>query len=179
MLGHVSFPSRFGACRTLQALAGSGISCPDLDGYAATLWSYWEDHLDQDTARDPRIRAALEGRTVLITGASSESAAPPRSRWLRPAGSRRSWPGARTSSMQLSCFGATRLVMGLMGRMREQGHGHVVNVSSTGVQTNPPRFSAYVASKAALDSWSNVVASEAIGDGISFTTIHMPLVKTR
>jgi short-subunit dehydrogenase len=68
--------------------------------------------------------------------------------------------------------------MGLLPRMREQRHGHVVNVSSIGVQTNPPRFSAYVASKAALDSWSNVVSSELVGDGVSFTTIHMPLVRT-
>ncbi|HEX5772471.1 MAG TPA: SDR family NAD(P)-dependent oxidoreductase, partial [Nocardioidaceae bacterium] len=81
-------------------------------------------------------------------------------------------------TMQLNYFGAIRLVMGVMEKMREQGRGHVVNVSSIGVQTNPPRFSAYVASKAALDSWSNVVASEVVGDGISFTTIHMPLVKT-
>jgi short-subunit dehydrogenase len=69
-------------------------------------------------------------------------------------------------------------VRGLLPAMREQGHGHVVNVSSIGVQTNPPRFSAYVASKAALDSWSNVVASELVGDGVSFTGIHMPLVRT-
>ena len=62
--------------------------------------------------------------------------------------------------------------------MREQKGGHIVNVSSIGVQTNPPRFSAYVASKAALDAWSNVVSSEVHGDGISFTNIHMPLVKT-
>ena len=62
--------------------------------------------------------------------------------------------------------------------MREQKHGHIVNISSIGVQTNPPRFSAYVASKAALDAWSNVVSSEVVGDGISFTNIHMPLVKT-
>ena len=62
--------------------------------------------------------------------------------------------------------------------MREQKRGHVVNISSIGVQTNPPRFSAYVASKAALDSWSNVVASELVGDGITFTGIHMPLVRT-
>jgi short-subunit dehydrogenase len=68
--------------------------------------------------------------------------------------------------------------MGLLPAMREQGRGHVVNVSSIGVQTNPPRFSAYVASKAALDSWSNVVSSELVGDGVSFTTIHMPLVRT-
>src|SRR6202011_2471153 len=43
---------------------------------------------------------------------------------------------------------------------------------------NPPRFSAYVASKAALDAWTRVVSSELIGDGITFTTIHMPLVRT-
>ena len=53
-----------------------------------------------------------------------------------------------------------------------------MNVSSIGVQTNPPRFSAYVASKAALDAWTRVVSSELIGDNITFTTIHMPLVKT-
>ena len=63
-------------------------------------------------------------------------------------------------TMQLNYFGAIRLVMGLMPKMREQRRGHVVNISSIGVQTNPPRFSAYVASKAALDAWSNVVASE-------------------
>jgi NAD(P)-dependent dehydrogenase (short-subunit alcohol dehydrogenase family) len=81
-------------------------------------------------------------------------------------------------TMQLNYFGAIRLVMGLLPAMRAQRRGHVVNVSSIGVQTNPPRFSAYVASKAALDSWSNVVASELVGDGVTFTTIHMPLVRT-
>src|SRR3954451_17457697 len=81
-------------------------------------------------------------------------------------------------TMQLNYFGAIRLVMGLLPRMREQQHGHVVNISSIGVQTNPPRFSAYVASKAALDAWSRVVASELVGDGVSFSTIHMPLVRT-
>ena len=62
--------------------------------------------------------------------------------------------------------------------MKERGFGHVVNVSSIGVQTNPPRFSAYVASKAALDAFTRVVSSETIGDNITFTTIHMPLVRT-
>ena len=81
-------------------------------------------------------------------------------------------------TMQLNYFGAIRLVMGLVPAMREQRRGHIVNISSIGVQTNPPRFSAYVASKAALDSWSNVVASELVGEGITFTGIHMPLVRT-
>ncbi len=81
-------------------------------------------------------------------------------------------------TMQLNYYGAIRLVMGILPAMREQGSGHVVNISSIGVLTSPPRFSAYVASKAALDAWSNVVASELVGDGVSFTTIHMPLVRT-
>jgi NAD(P)-dependent dehydrogenase (short-subunit alcohol dehydrogenase family) len=81
-------------------------------------------------------------------------------------------------TMQLNYFGAIRLVMGLLPMMRANHSGHIVNVSSIGVQTNPPRFSAYVASKAALDAWSNVVSSEVVGDGISFTSIHMPLVRT-
>ncbi|MGH2943803.1 MAG: SDR family oxidoreductase, partial [Solirubrobacteraceae bacterium] len=81
-------------------------------------------------------------------------------------------------TMQLNYFGAIRMIMALLPHWRERKSGHVVNVSSIGVQTNPPRFSAYVASKAALDAWTHVVASEVVGDGITFTTIHMPLVRT-
>ena len=79
-------------------------------------------------------------------------------------------------TMQLNYFGAIRLIMGLMPALT--GGGHVINISSIGVQTNPPRFAAYVASKAALDAWSRVVSSELFSDGISFTSIHMPLVRT-
>jgi thioester reductase-like protein len=81
-------------------------------------------------------------------------------------------------TMQLNYFGAIKIVMALLPHMRERGFGHVVNVSSIGVQISPPRFSAYVASKSALDAWTRVVSSEVIGDGVSFTTIHMPLVRT-
>ncbi len=81
-------------------------------------------------------------------------------------------------TMALNYFGAIRLVMGLLPRLIDQGGAHVVNVSSIGVQTNPPRFSAYVASKAALDAWTRTVASELVGERITFTTVHMPLVRT-
>jgi len=81
-------------------------------------------------------------------------------------------------TMQLNYFGAVKLIIGLLPHMRERGSGHIANVSSIGVQTNPPRFSAYVASKAALDAFTRVVASEVLGDGVTFTTIHMPLVRT-
>jgi short-subunit dehydrogenase len=62
--------------------------------------------------------------------------------------------------------------------MREQGHGQVVNVSSAGVQIRTPRFSGYIASKAALEAFSDAVQAETLADGIRFTTISMPLVRT-
>jgi NAD(P)-dependent dehydrogenase (short-subunit alcohol dehydrogenase family) len=247
VLAHTSFVPRFDSRRTEQALAGSGIGVPELESYARALWTFWEEHLDESTGRDPRVREKLEGTYVVVTGASSgigkvtalkvaQAGGTPvlvargkekldelkdlieqrggtaivqpcdlsdleaidvlcetlaaelpsvdfvvnnagrsirRSLWLSQD---RFHDFERT--MQLNYFGAVRLVMGLLPKMRDQKRGHVVNVSSIGVQTNPPRFSAYVASKAALDSWSNVVASELVADGISFTTIHMPLVRT-
>jgi NAD(P)-dependent dehydrogenase (short-subunit alcohol dehydrogenase family) len=81
-------------------------------------------------------------------------------------------------TMQLNYFGTIKLIMTLYPHFKEQGGAHVVNVSSIGAQTSPPRFSAYVASKAAMDAWTKVAASEVVGDGITFTTIHMPLVRT-
>jgi short-subunit dehydrogenase len=247
VLEHIAFPSVFATRRTERALAGSGISCPDLEGYAATLWTYWEEQLDDSITRDKGIVEKLRDRRVVITGASSgigkvvalkvaraggvpilvargkdkleETRAEIEARGGRAfvygcdlsdmdaidalcdqlvnehesidfvvnnAGRsiRRSLRLSEDRfhdferTMQLNYFGAIRLVMGLLPTMREQQHGHVVNISSIGVQTSPPRFSAYVASKAALDAWSNVVASELVGDGVSFSTIHMPLVRT-
>src|SRR5437879_2098981 len=81
-------------------------------------------------------------------------------------------------TMQLNYFGALRLILSFMPGMRERKGGHIINVSSIGVQTNTPRFSAYVASKAALDAFSRCVAPEVIGDGVHITTIYMPLVRT-
>ena len=81
-------------------------------------------------------------------------------------------------TMQLNYFGALRLIMGFLPKMIEQKHGHVINISSIGVLSNAPRFSAYVASKSALDSFSACVASELIDRNVHFTTINMPLVRT-
>ncbi|HYJ69227.1 MAG TPA: SDR family oxidoreductase [Nocardioidaceae bacterium] len=247
VIGHVSLPTEFASRTTEQALAGSGISCPDLETYAPALWDWWEQHLDPSVRTDAGLRRCLHGKTVVVTGASSGIG---RATALKVAqaggipllvarghdkldataleiealgGRAYSYPcdlsdmdaidalakqiasdhdtvdvivnnagrSIRRSlhlsydrfhdferTMQLNYFGAIRLVMGLTPKMRAGGGGHVVNISSIGVQTNPPRFSAYVASKAALDAWSRVVSSELIGDGITFTTIHMPLVKT-
>jgi NAD(P)-dependent dehydrogenase (short-subunit alcohol dehydrogenase family) len=81
-------------------------------------------------------------------------------------------------TMGLNYFGALRLIMGFLPKMIEQRRGQIINISSIGVLTNAPRFSAYVASKSALDSFSACAASEFIDKGISFTTINMPLVRT-
>lgn len=247
VLGHVSFPTVYASASTQKALAGSGIAVPDLESYAGTLWSYWEDMLDESIRSDRATVAALTGKTVVITGASSGIGLVTAVQIAKAGGIpilvargkdklettkaliesqggtayaygcdlsdlqaidalteqlsadfdhidfvvnnagrsiRRSLKLSEDRfhdferTMQLNYYGAIRLVMGLLPKMRQQKSGHIVNISSIGVLTNPPRFSAYVASKAALDAWSNVVSSELIGDGVSFTSIHMPLVRT-
>jgi NAD(P)-dependent dehydrogenase (short-subunit alcohol dehydrogenase family) len=247
VVAHTGFPSTFASRHTEQALDGSGITCPPLEHYASALWSYWEQHLDPSTVNDSRARKALQGRKVVITGASSgigratalkvaqaggiplliargkEELEDLRDHIVSAGGQAEAYPcdlsdleaidrlteqitGEHESvdfivnnagrsirrslrlshdrfhdferTMQLNYFGAIRLVIRLLDALGRHGRGHVVNVSSIGVQTHPPRFSAYVASKSALDAWSRVVASELVGDGVTFTTVHMPLVRT-
>ncbi|HEX4670883.1 MAG TPA: SDR family NAD(P)-dependent oxidoreductase [Solirubrobacteraceae bacterium] len=81
-------------------------------------------------------------------------------------------------TMQLNYFGPVKLILDLLPGMRERGSGHIVNVSTIGLQTNTPRFSAYLASKAALDAFSRSIAPEIIDDGVHVTTVYMPLVRT-
>jgi thioester reductase-like protein/NADP-dependent 3-hydroxy acid dehydrogenase YdfG len=239
---------RFDSRATQLALAGAGFEQPpEFRTYAARLWDWWEREMDPDLSRDRSLEGAVEGRRVLITGASSgigraaalkvaaaggvpllvarnvERLEEVRAEIVAAGGTafvyaadmadmesvddlvERVLADHRTvemlvnnagrsirrsvalsydrfhdfeRTMQLNYFGAIRLILGLLPRMRDRGFGHIVNVSTIGVQTNPPRFSAYVASKAALDAFTRVVASETIGDGVTFTTIHMPLVRT-
>mgnify|MGYP000630874199 CR=1 FL=1 len=247
VIEHIGFTAQFDTRDTERALAGSGIAVPELDDYAEKLWDYWERHLDPDLFKDRSFRAAINGRTVLITGASSgigrataikvarnggipllvargvEKLEEVKAEIEAAGGTAHVYPTDLTDmealeelrdrvladhpavdmivnnagrsirrsvalsldrfhdferTMQLNYFSAIKLVMCFLPHMRERKFGHVVNVSSIGVQTNPPRFSAYVASKAALDAWTRIVATEVVGDGITFTTIHMPLVKT-
>ncbi|MGB8403256.1 MAG: SDR family oxidoreductase [Mycobacterium sp.] len=80
--------------------------------------------------------------------------------------------------MAVNYFGAVRMVLALLPHWRERKFGHVVNVSSAGVQANSPKYSAYIPSKAALDAFAEVVGTETLSDHITFTNIHMPLVET-
>ena len=246
VLAHISMPTTFNSRCTAQVLATTDITCPPLDSYASVLWDWWEQHLDSSTARDSALRRRLQGRTVVVTGASSGIGKATALKVAQAGGvpllvarGREALEKAQAEierlggvahvytcdlsdmagvdaltkqmvqdhgsidvvvnnagrsirrslrlsydrfhdferTMQLNYFGAIRLVMGLTPAMAGRG-AHVVNISSIGVQTHPPRFSAYVASKAALDAWSRVVSSELLGDGITFTTIRMPLVRT-
>ena len=81
-------------------------------------------------------------------------------------------------TMQLNYFGAVRLVLALLPSMQEQCSGHIVNISTAGVQARGPRFSAYTASKTALDGFTDCVAAELVDQGVRFTKIEMPLVRT-
>jgi thioester reductase-like protein len=248
VLGHMELVPRFDTRETASALAGSPLEQPPpFHDYVGRLWDYWERDMDNQLRRGATLKQALDGKHVLITGASSgigrstalevaEAGGVPllvarnvdkleevRAEIVAGGGTayvyaadiseidsierllervladhrnvdmlvNNAGRSIRRSialsydrfhdferTMQLNYFGAVKLIIGLLPHMRERGSGHIVNVSSIGVQTNPPRFAAYVASKAALDAFTRVVASEVIGDGVTFTTIHMPLVRT-
>jgi NAD(P)-dependent dehydrogenase (short-subunit alcohol dehydrogenase family) len=81
-------------------------------------------------------------------------------------------------TMQLNYLGAVQLILKFIPGMRERGFGQIINVSSVGVQTRAPRFGAYIASKAALDSLCDALQAEVVSDDIKFTTVHMALVRT-
>jgi len=80
--------------------------------------------------------------------------------------------------MQVNYFAPVKLILDLLPVMRERGSGHIINISTIGLQMNTPRFSAYVASKAALDAFSRSIGPEVIDDGVHITTVYMPLVRT-
>ncbi|MGI8726474.1 MAG: SDR family NAD(P)-dependent oxidoreductase [Solirubrobacterales bacterium] len=81
-------------------------------------------------------------------------------------------------TVELNYLAAVRLVLGFLEGMRERRFGHVVNVSSASVQVRTPRFAAYTGSKAALDAFSECASAELAHEGIRFTTVSMPLVRT-
>jgi NAD(P)-dependent dehydrogenase (short-subunit alcohol dehydrogenase family) len=247
VLSYFNYPTHFDSSNAERALEGSGISVPPLESYADRIWDYWERTLDPDLFKDRTLSAAVRGKVVLITGASSgigkatalkvaDAGATvllvarsidkleETKREIEDAGGvahihrcdltdmediermaeevlayhgrvdilvnnagrsiRRSVGLAYERfhdyerTIQLNYLGAVRLILALLPSMRAHKSGHVINISSIGTQTNPPRFSAYVASKAALDAFGRVIASEVVDDGVHITTIHMPLVRT-
>ena len=247
VLDYIGLTAEFDTRDAERALSGSGISVPPLDSYAAKLWDYWERNLDPDLFKDRSFEGAVNGKTVLITGASSGIGRAAALKIAKAGGIpllvarsedkleqtrqeiedlggsayvysadisdpdsiedlcdrvladhpavdilvNNAGKSIRRSielsyerfhdferTIRINYLGTIKLTMGILPHMRQRKSGHVVNVSSIGVQTNPPRFSAYVASKSALDAWTRVVGTETISDNVTFTTIHMPLVRT-
>jgi NAD(P)-dependent dehydrogenase (short-subunit alcohol dehydrogenase family) len=247
VLSFIDYPSDYDSRDAQRALDGAGISVPALDAYADRLWDYWERNLDPDLFKDRSLRGAIEGKVVVITGASSgigealalrvgeaggiavlvarseDKLREVKSRIEEAGGTAHVHPGNLSEledcdrlveeiiaahgpvdvlvnnagrsirrsignsydrfhdfqrTMQLNYFGALKLIIGFMPGMRGQKSGHIINVSSIGAQTNTPRFSAYVASKSALDAFSRSIASEIVDDHVSITTVYMPLVRT-
>jgi len=247
VLRYVNYPTHFDSTRAQEALAGSGIEVPPLESYADRIWDYWERNLDPDLFKDRTLSAAVRGKVVLITGASSgigratavkvadagatvllvarsvDKLEETKQEIERAGGvahihrcdmsdmddvarmaeevlayhgrvdilvnnaGRSIRRSVKLSydrfhdyrrTMQVNYFGAVRLILALLPSMQAHRSGHIIDVSSIGTQTNPPRFSAYVASKAALDAFGRVIASEVYDDGVRITTIHMPLVRT-
>jgi len=81
-------------------------------------------------------------------------------------------------TMQLNYFGAVRLVLNILPQMMVRKDGQIINISSIGVLANATRFSAYVASKAALDAFSRCLSAEVHSHKIAITSVYMPLVRT-
>ncbi len=81
-------------------------------------------------------------------------------------------------TMEVNYFGTVRITMALLPEMCRKGDGHVIGISTIGTQVNLPRFSAYVASKSAMEAWMRSAAAEYFERGIRFTIVNFPLVRT-
>jgi NAD(P)-dependent dehydrogenase (short-subunit alcohol dehydrogenase family) len=83
-----------------------------------------------------------------------------------------------TRTMNVNYLGPVRLLLGLLPAMRHQGEGHLVNISTIGVDLPGPHWSAYVASKSAFETWLRCVSPEVRADGVTTSSIHFGLVHT-
>lgn len=80
--------------------------------------------------------------------------------------------------MQLNHLGAVELILKFVPETWERGCEQIVNVSSVGVQTRVPCFSAYIANKVALGSLCDALQAEIVNDNVRLTTVYMALVRT-
>lgn len=81
-------------------------------------------------------------------------------------------------TMALNYHAAVRLTLRLLPQMLDNNDGHIINVSSQSTQLPMPRYSAYVASKSALEGFSRSLGAEMEGSGIAVTVVKYPLVRT-
>ncbi|TML98004.1 MAG: SDR family oxidoreductase [Actinobacteria bacterium] len=230
VLDYIGLTAEFDTRDAERALSGSGISVPPLDSYAAKLWDYWERNLDPDLFKDRSFEGAVNGKTVLITGASSGIGRAAALKIAKAGGIpllvarsedkleqtrqeiedlggsayvysadisdpdsiedlcdrvladhpavdilvNNAGKSIRRSielsyerfhdferTIRINYLGTIKLTMGILPHMRQRKSGHVVNVSSIGAQTNPPRFSALIAPTKIYDSFPTISSDEA------------------
>ncbi|MGL6236323.1 MAG: SDR family oxidoreductase [Segniliparus sp.] len=81
--------------------------------------------------------------------------------------------------MQINFFAPLRLTRGLLPGMLERRDGHVINVASLAVANQvAPYFTAYAAAKAALSIATRIMGFELRREGVHFSTLFYPLVRT-
>src|SRR5438477_6335047 len=72
VVSHMELKPRFDTTETARALAGSPLEQPPpLNDYLKLLWDYWEREMDTRVGRGRTLKEALQGKLVMITGASS------------------------------------------------------------------------------------------------------------
>lgn len=82
-------------------------------------------------------------------------------------------------TMVLNYYSPLRLIRGIAPGMLQRGDGHIINVATWGVFSEPsPLFAVYNASKAALSAVSRVIETEWATKGVHSTTLYYPLVAT-
>ncbi len=80
---------------------------------------------------------------------------------------------------ETNVFGLARLTQLVLPRMREQGWGRIVNVSSMGGELTFPGGGWYHASKHAVEALSDALRFELAGFGIDVVVIQPGLIRTR
>ena len=80
--------------------------------------------------------------------------------------------------MNINYFGPTVITKRLLPHFIEQGHGHIVVMSSLSGKYGVPRLAAYSASKHALHGFFECLRSETVEQGILITIIVPGMIKT-
>ncbi|MGV9414609.1 SDR family NAD(P)-dependent oxidoreductase [Nocardia sp. NPDC003693] len=81
-------------------------------------------------------------------------------------------------TMRINYFAPVRLMLAVLPGMRARRSGQVVSVLSVANLFGGAGYSAYVASKAALDSLTSNLQVETHAENVRFTSLYMPLVRT-
>jgi NAD(P)-dependent dehydrogenase (short-subunit alcohol dehydrogenase family) len=80
--------------------------------------------------------------------------------------------------MALNYLSPVRLILALLPEMLARGDGRIVNISSVAARFGPPRESAYSASKAAITAFSESLAVDVAGSGVTVHVVNPGIIDT-